>query len=89
VLADVRLIAERHGFEPEKVSGVTVQSEETVTRDFQGNWFLHPPLNARTCRWSRGTRALSVDSGQHRLGAARCTMPSAAYVPYADPEPLS
>lgn len=39
VLAEVRLIAVRHGFVAEKVSGVTVQSEETVARDFQGSWF--------------------------------------------------
>ena len=24
---------------PEKVSGVTVQSEETVARDYEGSWF--------------------------------------------------
>jgi hypothetical protein len=39
VLAEVRLIAERHGFVPDKISGITVQSEETVNRDFQGSWF--------------------------------------------------
>jgi hypothetical protein len=39
VLSEVRLIAERHGFLAEKVSGVTVQSEETVARDFEGSWF--------------------------------------------------
>ena len=39
VLSQLRVIAERHGFEPEKLSGVTVQSEETVARDFQGSWF--------------------------------------------------
>lgn len=39
VLVEVRLIAERHGFLAERVSGVTVQSEETVARDFQGSWF--------------------------------------------------
>lgn len=39
VLAQVRLIAEHHGFRPEQVRGVTVQSEETVARDFDGSWF--------------------------------------------------
>ena len=39
VLSDVRLIAERHGFLAAKVRGVTVQSEETVARDYQGSWF--------------------------------------------------
>jgi hypothetical protein len=39
VLSEVRLIAERHGFSAENVSGVTVQSEETVARDFEGSWF--------------------------------------------------
>lgn len=39
VLAQVRAIAEQHGFTSEKVSGVTVQSEETVARDFEGSWF--------------------------------------------------
>jgi hypothetical protein len=39
VLAEVRLIAERHGFIAAKVRGVTVQSEETVDRDFEGSWF--------------------------------------------------
>ncbi|KQU69326.1 hypothetical protein [Phycicoccus sp. Root101] len=39
LLADVRLIAERHGFPGESVSGVTVQSEETVARDYEGSWF--------------------------------------------------
>lgn len=38
-LAQVRLIAERHGFPPEQVNGVTVQSEETVARDYGGSWF--------------------------------------------------
>lgn len=39
VLAEVRLIAERQGFAAEQISGITVQSEETVTRDFEGSWF--------------------------------------------------
>lgn len=39
LLSDVRMIAARHGFEGEKVSGVTVQSEETVARDYEGSWF--------------------------------------------------
>ena len=39
VLSQVRATAEQHGFSPERVSGVTVQSGETVTRDFEGNWF--------------------------------------------------
>ena len=39
LLSDVRMIAERHGFPGEKVSGVTVQSEETVARDYEGSWF--------------------------------------------------
>jgi hypothetical protein len=39
VLEQVQLIVERHGFTAEKVSGVTVQSEETVNRDFNGSWF--------------------------------------------------
>jgi hypothetical protein len=39
LLSQVRLVAERHGFPPDKVSGVTIQSEETVTRDFDGSWF--------------------------------------------------
>ena len=39
VFSEVRLIAERHGFPAEKVSGVTMQSEETVARDFEGSWF--------------------------------------------------
>ena len=39
VLSRVRAIAEQHGFSPARVSGVTVQSEETVTRDFEGSWF--------------------------------------------------
>lgn len=39
VLSEVRRIAERHGFAPEKVSGVTVQSEETVAREYEGSWF--------------------------------------------------
>jgi len=38
-LARVRVVAVGHGFAPEEVSGVTVQSEETVIRDFEGNWF--------------------------------------------------
>lgn len=39
LLSEVRLIAEHHGFTPENISGVTVQSEETVARDFEGSWF--------------------------------------------------
>lgn len=39
VLLQVRLIAERLGLSPGKVAGVTVQSEETVARDFAGSWF--------------------------------------------------
>lgn len=39
LLAEVRLIAERHGFTAQNISGVTVQSEETVARDFEGSWF--------------------------------------------------
>ena len=39
VLSTVRLVARGHGFEAAKVSGVTVQSEETVARDFGGSWF--------------------------------------------------
>ena len=39
VLLQVGLVAERLGFSPEKVAGVTVQSEETVARDFAGSWF--------------------------------------------------
>ena len=39
LLAEVRLIAERHGFFAQDVNGVTVQSEETVARDFAGSWF--------------------------------------------------
>jgi hypothetical protein len=39
LLADVRLIAEGHGFTAKNLSGVTVQSEETVTRDYEGSWF--------------------------------------------------
>jgi hypothetical protein len=39
VLVQVQQIAEHHGFNAEKVSGVTVQSEETVARDFEGSWF--------------------------------------------------
>lgn len=39
LLLQVRLIAERHGFSPERISGITVQSDETVARDFEGNWF--------------------------------------------------
>jgi hypothetical protein len=38
-LSQVRRIAERHGFPPDQVSGVTVQSEETVARDYEGSWF--------------------------------------------------
>lgn len=39
MLSDVRVIAARHGFWAETISGVTVQSEETVARDFEGSWF--------------------------------------------------
>lgn len=39
LLSEARLIAERHGFPAHDVSGVTVQSEETVARDFEGSWF--------------------------------------------------
>jgi len=39
LLAEVRRTAEHHGFAPEKVTGVTVQSEETVAREFEGSWF--------------------------------------------------
>ena len=39
LLAEARLIAESHGFPAQNVSGVTVQSEETVARDFEGSWF--------------------------------------------------
>lgn len=39
LLSEVRMIAERRGFRGEKVSGVTVQSEETVARDYEGSWF--------------------------------------------------
>jgi hypothetical protein len=38
LFAAVRLIAEGPGFDAQKVSGVTVQSEETVARDFGGSW---------------------------------------------------
>jgi len=38
-LSEVRLIAESNGFLPEKISGVSVQSEETIARDFEGSWF--------------------------------------------------
>lgn len=38
LLSEVRLIAERHGFPGHNVSGVTVQSDETVARDYQGSW---------------------------------------------------
>jgi hypothetical protein len=39
LLAEARLIAESHAFPAQNVSGVTVQSEETVARDFEGSWF--------------------------------------------------
>lgn len=39
LLSKVRRTSERHGFAPERVSGVTVQSEETVARDYEGSWF--------------------------------------------------
>lgn len=39
ILSQVREIAERHGFSAACVSGVVLQSEETVTRDYQGSWF--------------------------------------------------
>ena len=39
LLSEVRLIAERHGFIAQSVSGVVVQSEETVARDYEGSWF--------------------------------------------------
>jgi hypothetical protein len=39
LLSEVRLIAEHHGFAAKNVSGVTVQSQETVARDFKGSWF--------------------------------------------------
>jgi hypothetical protein len=39
LLSEVRLIAEGHGFIAQNVSGVTVQSKETVARDFRGSWF--------------------------------------------------
>lgn len=39
MLAQVRFIAEQHGLSSEEISGVTVQSDETVTRDFEGSWF--------------------------------------------------
>lgn len=39
LLARVRMVADEYGFTPTKVKGVTVQSEETVARDFEGSWF--------------------------------------------------
>lgn len=39
LLSEARLIAERRGFPAYDASGVTVQSEETVVRDFEGSWF--------------------------------------------------
>ena len=39
LLSEARRIAEHHGFPAQNVSGVTVQSEETVARDFEGSWF--------------------------------------------------
>jgi hypothetical protein len=39
LLCEARLIAERHGFPGHVVSGVSVQSEETVARDYEGSWF--------------------------------------------------
>ena len=39
LLSEVRRVAQRHGFLAQDISGVTVQSEETVTRDFDGSWF--------------------------------------------------
>ena len=38
-LAGVRQIAERCGFPPDQVNGLTVQSAETVARDYEGSWF--------------------------------------------------
>jgi hypothetical protein len=39
LLSKVRRTAERHGFAPEKVCGISVESEETVARDYEGSWF--------------------------------------------------
>jgi hypothetical protein len=39
ILSEVRGITERHGFSAANVSGVALQSEETVTRDYEGSWF--------------------------------------------------
>lgn len=38
-LSQVRQVAARHGFPPEQINGIRVQSEETVVRDYEGSWF--------------------------------------------------